>query len=249
MLAERRKPPGFPTLIPDGSRRAATKEAALGASRRYCGQSACPGEGKSRKNWFPHQESQRGAAATKVERISIRSNRSEFRSTKCSQENKKSGNRNSWCWTSRNARFPPRHDRIPTGAAWAVELPKPGTRPRSARRTGRPWQTASPAAPATRRSLRRLLSRPHPHQGVLQDRKLVGVVAQLVQQAIDQGLVDPRAEQPGRTADDLGQLAARQARGEELAVVDGFGPRSRIKSAATLTVFTQDFQHSPVSGR
>src|SRR5262245_48946847 len=64
---------------------------------------------------------------------------------------------------------------------------------------------------------------PGAHQRVLKYRKLVGVVAHVVEELIDQLCRDPRAAKSDRTGDRFATLIARESRNQILPVVDGFG--------------------------
>ncbi len=63
---------------------------------------------------------------------------------------------------------------------------------------------------------------PGPHQGVLQDRQLVGVVAEVVEEALHQAPADRSARHPHRSLDGALALVPAQAGDEVLALVDRF---------------------------
>src|SRR5262245_42755516 len=69
-------------------------------------------------------------------------------------------------------------------------------------------------------TVRRQCPGPHPHQQVLHDRQLVRIASHGVQDLVDQGRLDPAAEDRGGTFDGLPALLPREARRQELPVVE-----------------------------
>ena len=73
---------------------------------------------------------------------------------------------------------------------------------------------------------------PGAHQRVLQDRQLVGVVAHVVEQAVDQWRRQRRAHHRRRAGDRLGDLVAGQPRDQVLAAVDRLGQATKPRAVA-----------------
>ncbi len=67
------------------------------------------------------------------------------------------------------------------------------------------------------------LTLPHAHQGVLQQRELIGIGTEVVEKAVDEVTGDLAPEHLGGADDGHLAVLARQARGQVLTVVDGLG--------------------------
>jgi hypothetical protein len=67
---------------------------------------------------------------------------------------------------------------------------------------------------------------------VLHDGELVGAVAHVVEEAVDERRLDPAAADGGRAGDGFAPLVARHARDQVLPLVDGFGQAPELRAVA-----------------
>ena len=73
---------------------------------------------------------------------------------------------------------------------------------------------------------------PSAHERVLEYGQLVGVVARVVEESVDESLRDASAADGDGARDRLGSLVARHARDEVLPLVDGFGQAPELRAVA-----------------